>query len=151
MAKIRRPKTAMGIAVAVAVEALRHPTVQQALRQAPGAFSHWRKDMAKQGDSAGAAVKRTVTGRFGLGRLERRSRELRRLLAEPDVAARLGPAPAAAMSSALDSIDIELKIARQQDLRDRLKLERRIGKAIDALVDALSGAPGPEPKSLEQA
>jgi hypothetical protein len=133
----------MGIAIALAVEALRHPAVQTALRQAPVAVASWRKDLARQGDSAGAAVKRKVTGRYGVGRLERRSRELRALLAAPEVAGRLGPEPALAMANALDSIDVELKIARQQDFRDRLKMERRIGKAIGALVDALSGAPVP--------
>jgi hypothetical protein len=143
MAKIRRPKTAMGIAVALAVEALRHPTVQSALRQAPGVITTWRRDLAKQGDTAGSAVKRTVTGRIGLGRLERRSRELRLLLAQPEIAGRLGREPVDAMRAALDSIDVELRIAKHQDLRDRLRMERQIGKAIGELVDALSGAPLP--------
>ena len=133
----------MGIAVALAVEAMRHPGVQSALRQAPGALAGWRRDLAKQGDSAGSAIKRKVTGGFGLGRLERRSRELRLLLAQPEIAGRLGADPTSAMSNALDTIDVELKIARQQDWRDRLKMERRIGKAIGELVDALSGAPTP--------
>jgi hypothetical protein len=140
MAKISRPKTAMGVAVALAVEALRHPGVQSALRQAPGVVANWRRSVAREGGSARSALKHKVTGRIGRARLERRSRELRALLTEPDVAARLGPDAAAKMAAALDSIDLELKIAKHQDLRDRIKVERKVGRAIGELVDALSGA-----------
>jgi hypothetical protein len=140
MAKIPRPKTTVGVAVALALEALRHPAVQSALRQAPGVVSNWRRSAAGEGRSAGSAVKRKVTGRLGVARLERRSRDLRALVAEPEMAARLGPDAVAATTTALDSIDLELRIARHQDLRDRLRMERRLGRALGDLVDALSGS-----------
>ena len=129
----------MGIAVAIAAEALRHPQVQQALRQAPGAVSNWRHSLAKEGDSATAAVKRKVTGKFGHARLVRRSQNLRALLADPEVACRLDNDATEAMTIGLDAIDVELKIAKQQDLRDRVQMERRIGQALGELVDTLSG------------
>ena len=34
-------------------------------------------------------------------------------------------------------------LAKHQDLRDRLRMERKIGKALGELVDGLSGAPVP--------
>jgi hypothetical protein len=139
MAKIRRPKTAMGIAVAVAVEALRHPQVQAALRQAPGAVASWRKSLAREGETATSKVKKKVTGKVGHARLVRRSKNLRALLIEPEIADRLGPDTTAKMIAALDSIDLELKIVKQQDLRDRVAMERKIGRALGELVDGLSG------------
>jgi hypothetical protein len=103
--------------------------------------SNWRRSAARDGRSGGSAIKRKVTGRVGVARLERRSRELRALVAEPEMAGRMGPDAVAATTAALDSIDLELRIARHQDLRDRLRLERRLGRALGELVDALSGEP----------
>jgi hypothetical protein len=140
MVKVKR-KTTMGIAVALAAEALRHPAVQQALRQAPGVVSKWRHNLAREGDSAGTAMKRKVTGRVGQARLERRAADLRSLvkdLASMPAAKRIDAATVHKVTDALDVIDLELRLASHQSLVDRKRHHYRISAQLDALVNALS-------------
>lgn len=142
MPKIPRSKTAMGLTVGLAIEALRNPNVQAALRQAPGLVASFRDRVSDEGGSAVDSAKRKVLSRFGQGRLVARAAALRELVAVPAIATRLGPDAVAKTLAALDSIDTELLIAKQQDLRDRFRMHRKIGRSLDELVDALGGPHG---------
>jgi hypothetical protein len=148
-----KKKTKMGVAVALAIEALRSPAVQSALRQAPSIAARLRQNIVerKYATDASGAPRASRRGRsrrmpklseaFGQGRLEKRAANLRGLVAElrtMPAGERVDPNVLRTVDDALDAIDVELRVAAHQDLRDRVRLHRRISGALDELVDAIT-------------
>jgi hypothetical protein len=152
-------KTKMGIAVAVALEALRNPAVQNALKQAPATVARLRKSVEERKYTTGTSGTTTSgtggsTGTrvagiripkpselYGQGRLEKRAANLRALVAELRAlpsGPRVDPKVLRSVDDALDAIDVELRVAAHQDRRDRRRMHKRVGHALDELVDAIA-------------
>ena len=144
---------AVGTAVLIdlAINALRNPTVQHALRQAPSVVGRLRSDMLQRRELQPRQGKRTrVTARFGQRRLELRAANLRALIRDLETmpaGKRIDAATIDKVNDALDAIDLELRIAAQQDFADRRRLHKRIDAALRALVDALIESESPRPPS----
>jgi len=142
---------AVGTAVLVelAINALRNPTVQQALRQAPSMVGRLRSDLLQRRESqAGSPKRKRVTARFGQRRLEMRAANLRALIRDLETmpaGKRIDAATVQKVNDALDAIDLELRIASQQDFADRRRLHKRIDAALRSLVDALIDSEPPRP------
>lgn len=141
MATKRTKAVGMAVLVDLAINALRNPTVQQALRQAPSVVGRLRSDMLQRRESQPRSARRPrVTARFGQRRLELRAANLRQLIRDLETmpaGKRIDAATVEHVNDALDAIDLELRIASQQDFADRRRVHKRIDAALRSLVDAL--------------
>lgn len=155
------------VVVALAVEALRNPAVQQRLLAAPGLAGRQvqarlldRHDRAltdgagtgsspsKPGAAAGRRERaRDRLMRFGQVGLERRSARLRRAIEALPASGRddaIVADAAAKVLAALDSIDLQLHVAGALPLAKRKRAHFQIGKALDELDAAVWRAVAPD-------